>query len=174
LRLDNPPVQYLFRDTQIRRNLAHRLLVHFSQSDALASIRCFVSTEWDEVQNSQGYIETTKGYKLHLDVSDTGFPITAVITGATIHNSHLAIPMEKQTEGKVQFFYSLMDSGYDADTITQYILSRDRIPIIDPNKRRDKERPPFDPAKKERYKIRNGRASEVVLTKMRYYRKRSM
>jgi hypothetical protein len=47
-----------------------------------------------------------------------------------------------------------MDAGYDADTIRHYILSRDRIPIIDPNKRRDKARAPLDPAKKERYKIR--------------------
>ncbi|MDR1179713.1 MAG: transposase [Spirochaetales bacterium] len=105
-------------------------------------------------KNSRGHVQTTKGYKLHLDVSDIGFPITAVITGANVHDSQLAIPMEKMTEGKVVFFYSLMDAGYDADTITRYILSRDRIPIIDPNKRRDKARPPLDPAKKERYKIR--------------------
>ena len=32
-------------------------------------------------KNSQGNIETTKGYKLHLDVSETGFPLSAVITG---------------------------------------------------------------------------------------------
>jgi hypothetical protein len=30
------------------------------------------------------------------------------------------------------------------------------VPIIDPNKRNDKNRPPLDPAKKERYKIRSG------------------
>jgi IS5 family transposase len=105
-------------------------------------------------KNSRGHVQTTKGYKLHPDVSDIGFPLTAVITGANVHDSQPAIPMEKLTEGKVVFFYSLMDAGYDADTITRYILSRGRIPIIDPNKRRDKERPPLDPAKQERYKIR--------------------
>jgi transposase/IS5 family transposase len=105
-------------------------------------------------KNSKGNIETTKGYKLHLDVSDAGFPLTAVITGANVHDSQLAIPMEKLTEQKVTFCYSLMDSGYDAKTITDFILSRERVPIIDPNKRNDKNRSPLCPAKQERYKIR--------------------
>ena len=105
-------------------------------------------------KNSHGKIETTKGYKLHLDVSDMGFPLTTVITGANVHDSQLAIPMEKMTEQKVTFCYSLMDAGYDAQTISDFILSRGRVPIIDPNKRKDKNRPPLDPAKQERYKIR--------------------
>jgi len=105
-------------------------------------------------KNSQGNIETTKGYKLHLDVSDCGFPLTAVITAANVHDSRLAIPMEKMTEQKVTFCYSLMDAAYDAQTISDFIKSRERVPIIDPNKRNDKNRPPLDPAKQERYKIR--------------------
>ena len=106
-------------------------------------------------KNSQGNIETTKGYKLHLDVSDAGFPLTAVITGANVHDSQLAIPMEKLTEQKVTFCYSLMDAAYDGKTIDGFIRSRERIPIIDPNKRNDENRPPLDPAKQERYKIRS-------------------
>jgi hypothetical protein len=35
-----------------------------------------------------------KGYKLHLDISDTGFPLTAVVTGANVHDSQPAIPKE--------------------------------------------------------------------------------
>ena len=62
-------------------------------------------------------IETTRGYKPHLDVSDSGFPLTAVITAANVHDSRLAIPMEKMTEQKVTFCYSLMDAAYDAQTI---------------------------------------------------------
>jgi len=106
-------------------------------------------------KNSQGNIETTKGYKLHLDVSDAGFPLTAVITGANVHDSQLAIIMEKMTEQKVTFCYSLMDAAYDAKTIDDFIRSRERIPIIDPNKRNNENRPPLDPAKQERYKIRS-------------------
>jgi hypothetical protein len=62
--------------------------------------------------------------------------------------------MEKLTEQKVQFGYSVMDAGYDAKTIHDFILSRERIPIIDPNNRGNENRPPLDPAKQERYKIR--------------------
>jgi transposase len=105
-------------------------------------------------KNSQGNVDFWKGYKLHLDVSDVGFPLSAVITGANVHDSRLAIPLEKMTEQKVQFCYSLMDSAYDAQTIDTFIRSRERIPIIDPNKRRNNKRPPLDPAKQERYKIR--------------------
>jgi transposase len=129
---------------------------------------------WGCKKNSQGHIETTKGYKLNLDVSDLGFPLTAVITGANVHDSQLAIPMEKLTEQKVQFFYSLMDAGYDAKTIDEFIRTRGRIPIIDPNMRTDKNRPPLDPAKQERYKIRttveraNSHLKDALLPKALY------
>jgi hypothetical protein len=105
-------------------------------------------------KNSQGNIAFWKGYKLHLDVSDSGYPLTACVTGANVHDSRLAIPMEKITEQRVTFCYSLMDSAYDAQTIVDYIYSRERVPIIDVNKRKNENRPPLDPAKKERYKIR--------------------
>jgi hypothetical protein len=105
-------------------------------------------------KNSQGNVSFWKGYKLHLDISDSGFPITACVTAANVHDSRLAIPMEKMTERRVVFFYSLMDPAYDAQTIADFIRSRGRVPIIDPNKRKDKNRPPLDPAKQERYKIR--------------------
>jgi len=106
-------------------------------------------------KNSQGNVSFWKGYKLHLDISDCGFPITACVTGANVHDSMLAIPMEKITEQRVTFCYSLMDSAYDAKTIKDFILSRERIPIIDPNKRKNKDCMPLDPAKQERYKIRS-------------------
>ena len=106
-------------------------------------------------KNSQGNMLFWKGYKLHLDISDCGFPITACVTGANVHDSMVAIPMEKITEQRVTSFYSLMDSAYDAKTIKDFIVNRDRIPIIDPNKRKNKNCVPLDPAKQERYKIRS-------------------
>jgi hypothetical protein len=54
---------------------------------------------WGCKKNREG-----KGYKLHLDVSDTGFPLTAVVTGAKVHDRQLAIPMKQLTEMKVPFF----------------------------------------------------------------------
>jgi IS5 family transposase len=109
---------------------------------------------WGCTKNSEGTVSFWKGYKLHLDVSDIGFPLTAVVTGANVHDSQLAIPMEQLTEMKVPFCYSLMDSAYDSKGIDEFLRSHGRIPIIDPNKRKDHDRPPLDPAKKERYKIR--------------------
>jgi IS5 family transposase len=109
---------------------------------------------WGCKKNSEGNVLFWKGYKLHLDVSDTGFPLTAVVTGANVHDSQLAIPMEQLTEMKVSFCYSLMDSAYDSAAIDEFVRSHGRIPIIDPNKRKDHDRPPLDPAKQERYKIR--------------------
>jgi hypothetical protein len=108
---------------------------------------------WGCKKNSQGNVDYWKGYKLHLDVSDNGFPLTAIVTGANVHDSQLAIPMEKLTEKKVLSFYSLMDAGYDAQVIDDFIRSRGRIPIIDT--RSISKRPPLDPAKRERFKIRS-------------------
>jgi hypothetical protein len=120
-------------------------------------------------KNSEGNVSFWKGYKLHLDASDTGFPLTAVAAATNVHNSQLALPMEQLTEMKVPFCYSLMDSAYDSKVIDGFIRSHRRIPIIDPNKnprpkgrgikpqgnkRKDNGRPPLAPAKQERYKIR--------------------
>ena len=105
-------------------------------------------------QNSKGNMSYWIGYKLHLDVSDWGYPITAFVTGANIQDCLLAIPMEKMTEKKVFFCYSLMDKGYDANLIHSFIKSRERVPIIDLKKRNNGFSPELDPAKRERYKIR--------------------
>lgn len=109
---------------------------------------------WGVKKNSQGKVNAWKGYKLHLDVTDVGIPITAVLTGANVHDSQLAIPMEKIAESKCIHLYSLMDAAYDAEHIHNYITGKGRVPVIDENKRR-KEKIGFDPAKKERYKIRS-------------------
>ncbi len=109
---------------------------------------------WGCKKNSQGNVSTWKGYKLHLDVSDIGFPITVIVTGANVHDSQAAIPMEKLTGRKVRHLYSLMDAAYDADAISVYIREQGRVPLIDPNKRRGPEREPLSPAQKQRFKIR--------------------
>lgn len=109
---------------------------------------------WGCKKNSHGKRNHWKGYKLHLDVTDFGLPVTAVLTGANVYDNQLAIPMEKLTEQKITFLYSLMDSAYDAAVIKNYIISRERVPVIDNNKRRG-EKKEFCPAKKERYKIRS-------------------
>jgi transposase len=109
---------------------------------------------WGGKKNSKGKTHFWPGYKLHLDVSDIGLPITAVVTGANVHDSQLAIPMEKMTERKVTHLYSLMDAAYDAPQIRSYIRERGRIDLIDFNKRKKSIERTMSPSEKERYKIR--------------------
>jgi len=109
---------------------------------------------WGCKKNSQGTVMFWKGYKLHLDVTDRGIPVTAVVTGANVHDSQVAIPMEKWTERKLDFLYSVMDSAYDAAPISDYISGKGRVPLIDPNKRRGAERKTLTPAQRERFKVR--------------------
>jgi hypothetical protein len=59
-------------------------------------------------RNAKGYTETWNGYKLHLDVSDCGFPISAVLTSASVHDSQVAIPMMKLSAAKVRSCYDLL------------------------------------------------------------------
>ena len=110
---------------------------------------------WGCKKNSQGNIQFWKGYKLHLDVTDIGIPVSAVLTGANVHDSQAAIPMEKLTERNVTHLYSLMDAAYDAPEIQDYIGAKGRIALIDHNKRRKDFREPMDPAMKQRFKIRS-------------------
>ena len=109
---------------------------------------------WGCKKNRAGKVSFWKGYKLPLAVRDTGFPVAALVTGAKVHDRQPAIPMEQLTETKVPFCYRLRDSAYDGKAIDGFIRDQGRIPVIDPNKRKDSGRPPWDPAKQERYKIR--------------------
>lgn len=126
--------------------------VRMKPGQAIAELNA--SCAWGCKTNSQGNVMSWKGYKLHLDVTDLGIPVTAVVTGANVHDSQVAIPLEKWTERKIDFLYSVMDSAYDAAAIANYIREKGRVPLIDPNKRRGAERTTFTPAEKERFKVR--------------------
>ena len=66
-------------------------------------------------QDSKGHKTVWIGYKTHLDVSDAGLPISVVTTSASLHDSQVAIPLEKLTAERVTSLYSLMDAAYDAE-----------------------------------------------------------
>jgi hypothetical protein len=123
-----------------------------SARNSLSKLEKYCS--WGCKKNSQGKVSYWKGYKLHLDVTDIGLPVTAIVTGANVHDSQAAIPMEKLTEKKVRHLYSVMDAAYDAKPIHDYIRGGDRVPLIDPNKRKGTDQRTFNPAEKERFKIR--------------------
>ena len=73
--------------------------------------------------SSQGHQQYWRGYKLHLDVADGQLPVSAVLTSASVHDSHVAIPLMTMTSKRVTHLYELMDSACDADPIHEH--SRD-------------------------------------------------
>jgi hypothetical protein len=105
-------------------------------------------------KNSKGYKESWTGYKLHVDVNDVGFPLSAVLTSASVHDSQVAIPLMKMTSAKVQYCYDLMDAAYDAEQIWKQSRKLGHVPIIDRNPRR-KESVPMAPHVARRYNERS-------------------
>ncbi len=103
--------------------------------------------------NAKGYKEKWIGYKLHVDTNDSGLPITAVLTSASLHDSQVAIPMMKMTTGRVTYLYDLMDAAYDAKPIYEVSKALGHVPIIDRNPRRG-ESVPMSPAEALRYNER--------------------
>lgn len=113
--------------------------------------------------NSQGHRHYWRGYKLHLDVADGQIPISAVLTGASVHDSQVAIPLATITAGRVTSLYDLMDAAYDAAAIKEHSRKLGHVPIVDPAQRvgphksilfRSKQPRQFSGAEKERFKER--------------------
>ena len=106
-------------------------------------------------KNSKGDTEWWIGYKLHLDVSDSGIPLSAILTSASVHDSQVAIPLMQMTAERVKVLYDLADAAYDAPEIKMVSEMLGHVPIIDPNKRRGEEME-LDPASQIRYHVRTG------------------
>ena len=112
-------------------------------------VHCQVGTK----KNSTGYKESWIGYKLHADVSDGCLPISVAVTGASVHDSQVAIPLIKLTSQRVDYLYDLMDAAYDARPIYAVSRSLGHVPIIDKNGR-GREVSPLAPHEAARYKER--------------------
>lgn len=113
--------------------------------------------------NSQGYTQHWRGYKLHWDVADGQIPISAVLTGAKVHDSQVAIPLMTMSSQRVTHCYELMDAAYDAGHILDHSRQLGHVPIVDPVQRTDPKEsfvPPQNPsrqlswAEEERYQER--------------------
>jgi hypothetical protein len=85
--------------------------------------------------SSQGYQHYWRGYKLHLDVADGQIPISAVLTGASVHDSQVAIPLATMSSQRVTYCYELMDAAYDAQHIVEHSRGMGHVPIVDPPER---------------------------------------
>ncbi len=137
--------------------------VEQTYDEALKDIptQCDVGTK----KNAKGYKETWIGYKLHIDATESGIPITTLLTSASLHDSQVAIPMMKMTTEKIIYLYDLMDSAYDAVPIHNVSKQLGHVPIIDKNPRRG-EAIPMAAAEAVRYNERssvervNGRLKE--------------
>jgi hypothetical protein len=106
-------------------------------------------------KNAQGYKISWKGYKLHLDTACCGVPISAVLTGANVHDSRVALPLMHISAQRVDACYELMDAAYCSTVIREEIRSAGRVPLIDHNPRKG-EKQEFAPHEAQRYKTRSG------------------
>lgn len=88
-------------------------------------------------QSTEGYVQYWRGYKLHLDVGDGQIPISAILTGANVHDVNVAIPLMTMTAGRVTSLYELMDSAYDANVVLEHSRAMGHIPIVKPHPRRN-------------------------------------
>lgn len=110
---------------------------------------------WGCKINCQGNKYHWKGYKLHLDVTAFGLPVTALFTVANVHDSQLTIPKEQLTEQLCTYLYSVMDLAYDAKIIHKLIREKNRIPNIDSHTRNNGIACPLDPAIKQCFMVRS-------------------
>ena len=88
-------------------------------------------------KSSQGNEQYWRGYKLHLDVADGQIPISAILTGANVHDATVAIPLMKMSAQRVTWLYDVMDSAYDASAILEQSRAMDHVPIVQPHPRRN-------------------------------------
>ena len=91
-------------------------------------------------RNAQGYKISWKGYKLHIDTACCGVPISAVLTGANVHDSRVALPLTRISAQRVDACYELMDAAYCSTVIREDIQAAGRVPLIDHNPRKGEKR----------------------------------
>lgn len=118
------------RGTRLERQSKQTL----PQQLAGLSQACSIGTK----KSSKGHQQYWRGYKLHLDVADGQIPISALLTGANVHDSQAAIPLMTMSTQRVTYLYELMDSAYDAHAIREHSLQLGHRPITDHPKRRRK------------------------------------
>ena len=122
---------------------------------SLAQIKAELPTRCDRgsKSNAQGYKNSWNGYKLHLDTSDSGIPISTLLTSASVHDSQTAIPLSMMSAERVTNLYDVMDAAYCSTTLRAYSVSLAHVPLIDHNPRGG-EKKAFAPHEAERYNIR--------------------
>lgn len=137
-----PPRRPAKLDTRLHRQRTMKLDQMLEQLPR----NCSIGTK----TSSKGHVQYWRGYKLHLDVADGQIPISAVLTGASVHDSQVAIPLATMTSGRVTYCYELMDAAYDAAEILDHTRGMGHVPIVDPANRGRKTKSTFLPGKQPR------------------------
>ena len=104
--------------------------------------------------NAQGYKNSWNGYKLHIDTTDCGVPVSALLSSASMHDSLAAIPLSLMTAERVTNCYDLMDAAYCSSVLREHSRSLGHVPLIDHNPRKG-EKIEFAPSEAQRYKERS-------------------
>ncbi len=66
------------------------------------------------------------------------FPISTLLTGASVHDSQAAIPLMTISTERVTYLYDPMDSAYDPAAIREHSLKLGHRPLTDHPQRRRK------------------------------------
>jgi hypothetical protein len=148
-----------------------------SLAQQLAGLPCHCSI--GTKKSSKGHQQYWRGYKLHLDVADGQIPISALLTGASVHDSQAAIPLMTMSTQRVTYLYDLMDSAYDASAIRQHSLQLGHRPITDHPRRYRKTGERKVPLRKnsrswERVIDKELRAEELTWAEQDRFRERTM
>jgi hypothetical protein len=121
---------------QKRKRHAQREKRRTADVSAVPARECSIGVK----TSSKGHRQYWRGYKLHVDVADGQIPICAVLTGASVHDSQVAIPLATMSAARVQYCYELMDSAYDAVEILEHSREAGHVPIVDPANRGRKKK----------------------------------
>lgn len=107
-------------------------------------------------RSSKGHQQYWRGYKLHWDVaSGDRIPVSCLLTGASVHDSQVAIPLMEISHSRVKWRCDVMDSAYDAGAIRSKWKKLKHESLIQPVERpKSKECANWTEEKKQRYKIR--------------------
>lgn len=126
------------------------------QGKSLAQLLAGMPRECDRGSkcNAQGYKNSWNGYKLHIDTTDCGVPVSALLSSASMHDSLAAMPLALMTAERVTNCYDLMDAAYCSNVLREHSRSLGHVPLIDHNPRKG-EKVEFSPSEAERYKERS-------------------
>ena len=142
--------QYRERQAQLDQDRIAYLQESFETSLAKLEMRCSLTAK----QNSKGKRQWFIGYKAHLATDDHGVPMSFAVTGASVHDSKVAVPLMKKARETADFLYVLLDKGYINPLVNDYVDMIGRKAIIDRKAYRGVVADPLDPASQQRYAAR--------------------